>query len=75
MPRSKKPRGRPGQGYPPRTEATVDELVDAFFRAPRGAVVDAPEVYRCVDCRRAAYYPEILYRDGLCEECHNAPAK
>ena len=71
MPRKKRELGRPARGYPPRIDATVDELVEAFFRAPPGAGVDEPKVYRCVDCKRAVYYPEILYRDGRCEECHH----
>ena len=50
MPRAKKQRGRPLRGYPPRTDAMVDELVEAFFRAPPRVVVAEPKVYRCVAC-------------------------
>ncbi len=73
MPRAKKQRGRPGRGYPPRIDATVDELVEAFFRAPPNAVIEEPKVYRCADCKRTVNYPEILYRDGRCEEHTTRP--
>ncbi len=67
------PRGRPPiHKYPPRIDATMEELVQAGFSGPppKGKVV--PETYRCVDCGREVYYPEILYRDGRGECCHTA---
>ena len=63
----KKERGRPMEKkYPPRIDATAEELAQAMFRA--GPVVE--KVYTCADCKREVYYPEILYRDNRCEECH-----
>lgn len=74
MPRAKKERGRPiTRKYPPRTDATVDELVEAFFRATPGTVIAEPTEYRCANCQREVYYPEILYRDGRCEDCTTKP--
>ena len=69
MPRKKKARGRPIRPLPPRTDATVDELVEAFFR-PTGPAVDFKKVYQCVVCERVVTFPDILYRDGKCEQCH-----
>ena len=71
MPRKKKERGRPiSKGYPPRTDATVDELVTAFFRAGRDTVVKEQTEYNCGACGRGVYYPEVLHQDGRCEDCH-----
>ena len=75
MPRPKKGRGRPIQRkYPPKTDATVDELVTAFFRAGPDTVIVETREYRCAACNREVYYPEILHRDGRCEDCFSAPA-
>jgi len=69
MPKQKRERGRPMElKYPPRIDATAEELAQAMFRAGpmNGQVVE--KVYRCADCGREVYYPEILYRDGRCAE-------
>ena len=59
--------------YPPRVDATPEELAQAMFGLPTGHKFDheqsEPE-YRCSDCGREAGYPETLYRDGRCEACH-----
>ena len=71
MARKKKERGRPMElRYPPRIDATAEELAQAMFRAGpiKGPVVE--KIYTCADCKREVYYPEILYRDGRCEKCH-----
>ena len=74
MPRKKKERGRPIEHrYPPRTDATVDELVEAFFRAGPATAVDESREYNCGACGREVYYPEVLYRDGRCEQCREVP--
>ena len=73
MPRRKKERGRPlKHKYPPRIDATPEELVQAMFNTPHDAVLEEPEEYRCSDCGREVYYPETLYRDNRCPECHAA---
>ena len=81
MPRRKKERGRPPKAknlYPPRVDATAEEMARAMFGLPAdhqweypGAGAEGP-VYRCAGCRREVRFPEPLYRDGLCEPCHNA---
>ena len=74
MPRQKKERGRPMERrYPPRTDTTVDELVTAFFRASPNMVIDEEQEYNCAGCGRGVYYPEVLYRDGRCEDCTTRP--
>ena len=74
MARKKKERGRPMElRYPPRMDATAEELAQAMFRAGpvKGPVVK--KVYTCADCKREVYYPEILYRDGRCAEHTSRP--
>lgn len=74
MPRQKKPRGRPARPLPPRVDATPDELAELFMRTPPpGPKVDIERVYRCVDCQRVVEWPEILYRNGKCEQCNKTP--
>ena len=36
------------------------------WRFEQGGVAE----YRCAVCNREVYYPEVLYNDGRCEECH-----
>ena len=73
MARPKKERGRPARGYPPRIDATAEEIARVFMRTkPPGPEVDLEKVYRCVECEREVYWPEILYRDGQCEDCRKA---
>ena len=79
--RKKKERGRPlKRRYPPRVDATAEEMAQAMFALPSDhqweypkAGPDGPE-YRCADCGREVRYPETLYRDGRCEACHSAVA-
>ncbi len=73
MPRPKKERGRPSKPYPPRIDATPEEALRAMFNTPPSATVDSRES-RCSDCGREVYYPEVLYRDNRCSECHSAVA-
>ena len=74
MPRKKRERGRPVvRRYPPRTDADIDELVTAFFRAGPSMVVDERREYNCEGCGRGVYYPEVLYRDGRCADCTSRP--
>ena len=70
MPKRKKERGRPmKRPYPPRIDATPEQLVQAMLSTPADAVFEERE-YRCSDCGREVGYPETLYRDGRCEACH-----
>ena len=79
MPRKRKERGRPGRKYPPRIDATAEEMAQAIFRLPANHdweyETDGGKVYRCVGCEREVYYPEMLYRDGRCEACKTGLAK
>ena len=73
MPRQKKEMGRPIERmYPPRIDATPEEIAHVVMNAgrPRGRIAERD--YFCVDCERQVAYPETLYRDGRCEECHRA---
>ncbi len=71
MPRKKKELGRPVRGYPPRIDATPEQLARVLLNAGRSTKpIKGNKVYRCVDCDRAVYYPETLYNDGRCPECH-----
>lgn len=71
MPRQKKERGRPVRGYPPRIDATPDQIAAVVLRAGLPTKpIDGTKVYSCKDCERVVYYPETLYNDGLCPDCH-----
>ena len=71
MPRQKKARGRPPKPLPPRIDATPEALAEAFFRTPPpGPKVDLKKVYQCGECERVVVFPETLYNDGKCEQCH-----
>ncbi len=78
MPKTKKQRGRPLKHvYAPRVDAAPEEIAKAMFALPADHEwqyeQDGGKVYRCLDCLREVNYPETLYRDGQCEECHEAP--
>ena len=71
-----KERGRPAKrGYPPRIDATPEEIAQAMFRVPSGRRWEYLEgqapVYRCKDCDQEVNYPDTLYNDGRCEDCHS----
>ena len=72
----KKPRDRPVEkGYPPRIDATAEELARVVLNGGRlkGSVKGL--VYRCAGCGREVIYPETLYRDGRCEGCTETLAR
>ena len=68
-----KPKGRPGRKYPPRVDATPQELVRSIFALPADhqweSEKDGGTTYRCAGCGREVSYPETLYRDGRCGVC------
>ena len=76
MPKPKKERGRPlKRPYPPRVDATAEDMARAMFATPAGRdweYLKSEPAYRCVDCGREVKYPDTLYRDGRCEACHAA---
>ena len=69
-------RGRPARPLPPRIDATPESMAQAMFQLPADYewqyAKDGDEVYRCVECGREAAYPETLYNDDRCDECHAA---
>ena len=76
MAKHKKVQGRPmGKGYPPKIDASPEELAQAMFRASPGVAIDTDKVYRCKGCAREVNYPETLYRDGRCEGCAETLAR
>ena len=72
MTEQKNPQGRPGRKYPPRIDATPEEIAYVVLNSgrPKGPSKDMD--YRCAACERGVYFPETLYNDGLCPECHAA---
>ena len=58
--------------YPPRIYATPEEVVQAIFRTPPSSRTIEEREYRCSDCGREVYYPDILHRDNRCSKCHAA---
>lgn len=74
MPRKRKELGRPARPYPPRIDATAEEIARVFMRtAPPGPLIDEECTYCCDECGREVNYPEILYRDGRCAEHTTRP--
>jgi len=76
--KKKAERGRPmKRGYAPRIDATPEEMAKAMFALPADHQweyeKDPGKVYTCADCGREVAYPETLYRDGRCENCHHVP--
>ena len=72
----KKPVGRPMEkGYPPRIDATPEELASVVLNGGRPKESVKGLVYRCTGCRREVSYPETLYRDGRCEGCTETLAR
>ncbi len=70
MPRTKKPRGRPTRLLPPRIDATAEEVARVLLNRPVPIGEVKEQVYRCAVCERPVYFPEVLYNDGRCEDCH-----
>ena len=66
-----KERGRPSKPYPPRIDATPEEALRAMFNTPPSTAIEHRES-RCSNCGREVYYPDMLYRDNRCSECHAA---
>lgn len=71
----KRERGHPvDKPYPPRIDATADELVQTVLKGkpPKSwkYMQKGGDIYHCGTCQREVSYPEILYRDGNCEACH-----
>ena len=78
MPKQKKPRGRPPRPLPPRIDATAEEITERVLQVkPKRRFSDPPAQieYKCGKCIRLVAYPEILYRDGLCQGCHTAAVR
>ena len=62
--------------YAPRVDAQPEEMAKALFSLPADHEweyeKEGDKTYRCKDCEREVAYPETLYRDGRCLECHIA---
>ena len=71
---SKAGRGRPSRPLPPRIDATPEGMARAMFALPADHQWEYERnggaEYRCVDCGREVNYPETLYNDDRCDECH-----
>ncbi len=73
--KKKKERGRPMElRYPPRIDASPEELARILLNAGPATGKVSGRDYFCRDCGRQVAYPEVLYRDDRCEECHRAAA-
>ena len=73
MPRPKKERGRPLENpYPPRIDATAEQIAQTLFGAERSDSPRAEAGYRCAECSLEVHYPDTLYDGGLCRGCHAA---
>ena len=70
MPKRKKERGRPGRPLPPKIDASPEKIARVVLNAGRPKGPFKETNYRCAICEREVYYPETLYTDKLCLECH-----
>ena len=67
--------GRPRKHLlPPRIDATPEEVAHVVLNAGRPKGPFKPKDYFCEACKRQVAFPETLYNDGLCEQCHTAAA-
>ena len=74
--REKKERGRPMEHpYPPRIDATPEELARVVLNGGRPKGNIKALVYHCAGCECEVSYPETLYRDGRCEGCTETLAR
>ena len=75
MGRARKAKGRPRERlYPPRIDATPEQVAHVVLNAGRPKGRLKPRDYYCGGCNRQVSYPEILHDDGRCEVCHEAAA-
>ena len=68
----KKPRGRPDREGIPSQDRRYPRGNSSYRPerwTPKGSGQEAA-AYRCGACGRTVQYPETLYRDGRCSECH-----
>ena len=71
MPRkTKKATGRPVRGYPPRIDATPEQIANRVLTGGRPTTPSGRRTYRCADCRDSVRYPDTLHKDGRCSKCH-----
>ena len=75
--RKRKERGRPVENQlPPRIDATPERIAQVFLAAPPGRKWQYKKgggaEYRCGSCQREVSYPDTMYEDGNCQECHLA---
>ena len=70
-----KPGTGPDRPLPPRIEATPEEMARAMFRLPADHQwqyeQESGAEYRCTHCRQEVAYPEALYNNSRCEQCHD----
>ena len=73
---SRKRQFRPlGDKYPPRPDLERMDFGEAMRKALNsGPVGSSRELerteWRCIDCGRQVWYPEVFYNDNRCEQCH-----
>ena len=58
---------------PPRIDASPEAIANVVLNAYRPFGTASGKAYYCVDCERQVSYPETLYQDGRCEQCHYRP--
>ena len=66
--------GRPStRTLPPRIAASSPEkIARRVLNAGRPKEPVSGKLFFCADCKRQVAFPETLYNDGQCEECHAA---
>ena len=62
-----------GNKFPPKVDLGDMTFEEAMHKMLNRGPVDtsqAPTEWRCIDCGRQVWYPEVYYRDNRCEQCH-----
>ena len=62
-----------GDKFPPKPDLEGMSFEEAMNKALNSGPVDTsrdPTEWRCVDCGRQVWYPEVYYNDKRCEQCH-----
>ena len=66
-------RGRPPKQYPPKVDASAEDIAKAMFRLSQGhqwAYLEEEPEDKCVRCGKPVHYPDTRYQDGTCAGCH-----
>ena len=62
--------GKAGTGVSPRIDATMEQITDVMLTTPP-PLAQTEKSYQCVECEREVTWPDTLFEDQRCEQCHD----